>query len=486
MDKQTLGRLFADGFNHIPVYRQTQFLHAADALSIFAKLAYQKPYCYLLQSSHDGGRRWGRYSVIGLCAQRVIKVFDHDIELWQAGRLISREHVNNPLDWIEEFKNNYRVPKLPDLPDFSGGLVGYFGYESVRYIERRLREKPAKPGLDVADILLMVSSDVLVFDNQNRVLFLITHISHTDEYEAAQIKLKTLQEQLDSTDLLPDLQIQYGSEAADFTSDMGQAGYERAVNVIKDYICQGDLMQVVPSHHISGQFTDEPLAFYRSLTALNPSPYMYYMHLDDMTVVGSSPEILTRIEGRKATVRPLAGTRRRGANQAEDRYLEQELLADEKEIAEHLMLIDLGRNDLGRVAKTGSVKVTKKMQIERYSHVMHIVSNVECELKDNASAIDVFKATFPAGTLSGAPKIRAMEIIDELEERKRNLYAGTLGYISWHDNMDLAIIIRTAVIKNKVMHIQAGGGIVHDSVPDKEWQETLHKAGAVIKAAAKS
>jgi anthranilate synthase component 1 len=258
----------------------------------------------------------------------------------------------------------------------------------------------------------------------------------------------------------------------------------KTVEDIQRYIIAGDVMQVVPSQRLSCPFKAEPIDLYRKLRILNPSPYMYFLNLDDVTIVGSSPEILTRVDNNNiATIRPIAGTRSRGKTTEEDQKLEQDLLSDEKEVAEHLMLIDLGRNDLGRIAKTGTVNLTDKMFVERYSHVMHIVSNVECELKKGMSSIDVLKATFPAGTLSGAPKVRAMEIIDEVESLKRNIYSGAIGNLSWHGGMDLAIAIRTAVIKDEILYVQAGAGIVYDSVPELEWQETMDKAQALIKAA---
>ena len=370
------------------------------------------------------------------------------------------------------------------MPEFNGGLVGYFGYEIIRYIEPRLKNINKTDELEVADILLMLSNDIIVFDNLQNKAFVITHVNpENTSYEDA---LSRLDEIISSIDT-PIPKLKYTSDnitSSDFVSSFGEENFKSAVRHIQKYIVAGDVMQVVPSQRLSCEFKAPPIELYRQLRRLNPSPYMYYLNLDDVFVVGSSPEILTRVDSNnRATVRPIAGTRYRGKTEAEDIALEKDLLADEKEIAEHLMLIDLGRNDLGRIAKTGSVDLTDKMFIERYSHVMHIVSNVECELKEGMSAIDVLKATFPAGTLSGAPKVRAMEIIDELEPLKRNIYSGAIGYLSWHGCMDMAIAIRTAVIKDETLYVQAGAGIVHDSIEQSEWDETMHKAQALIKAA---
>ncbi|SFV59339.1 Anthranilate synthase, aminase component [hydrothermal vent metagenome] len=480
MNQEEFNDYKQQGFNHIPVFRQIE-AYNKNVLATYYTIA-NTAYSYLFESSHDSDTKWGRYSIIGLKSQKIIKIFDNNIKIYYEDKCIeSLSDIKNPLDWIESYKKQYIVPKIKELPDFYGGFVGYFGYEVVRYIEPKLAKKPQKEGLDIPDILLMLSNDLVVFDNKNQQIFLITHIDPNNESLAeAHVKLDIIEKAINSKlKVLPKLKKR---DNLSFISQFGEQKYKKAVKDIQEYIIKGDVMQVVPSQRLSNTFTDEPLALYKSLTTLNPSPYMYFLHLNDMFIVGSSPEILTRVENNKATVRPLAGTRNRGKTKAEDLALEKDLLADEKEIAEHLMLIDLGRNDLGRVAKIGSVKVSDKMNIERYSHVMHIVSNVECTLKDNISALDVFKATFPAGTLSGAPKVRAMEIIDEVETIKRNIYSGAIGYISWHDNMDLAIAIRTAVIKDKQLFVQAGAGIVYDSIPELEWQETMHKAQAVIGA----
>jgi anthranilate synthase component 1 len=397
---------------------------------------------------------------------------------------VEKYEVEDPLEWIENYQNQFNVPKLDDLPDFNGGLVGYFGYEIIRYIEPRFASIDKRDELNVADILLMVSNDLLVVDNLFSKVHIITHINPDEStYEDALSKLNLIEGNIKkSFQHVPSPQA--GIQTDDFVSSFGKNNFMKTVEDIQRYIISGDVMQVVPSQRLSCPFKAKPIDLYRQLRILNPSPYMYFLNLDDVTIVGSSPEILTRVDNNNiATVRPLAGTRPRGKTAEEDQQLEEDLLSDDKEIAEHLMLIDLGRNDLGRIAKTGSVTLTDKMFIERYSHVMHIVSNVVCELKEGMSSIDVLRATFPAGTLSGAPKVRAMEIIDEVESLKRNIYSGAIGNLSWHGGMDLAIAIRTAVIKDEVLYVQAGAGIVYDSVPELEWQETMDKAQALIKAA---
>ncbi len=481
MNKASFDQHVADGYNHIPVYKAVA-IDTDTALGLYLKLA-NNPYSYLFESV-QGGEKWGRYSMIGLHAQTVIKVFDHEVRIEQEGKLLESTEVEDPLAWVEQYLDQYKVPELDALPDFNGGLVGYFGYEIIRYIEPRLSNIDKPDELGVADILLMVSNDLVVFDNLLNQAFVITHIDPSKQsYEDALSRLDEITKQIDQPLESSSYQSDQISEH-DFTSSFGEENYKNTVKKIQEYIVAGDVMQVVPSQRLSCKFSAPPVELYRQLRRLNPSPYMYYLNLEDVAIVGSSPEILTRVDGdRRATVRPIAGTRSRGATEKEDLALEKDLLADEKEIAEHLMLIDLGRNDLGRIAKTGTVELTDKMFVERYSHVMHIVSNVECELQDSMSAIDVLKATFPAGTLSGAPKVRAMEIINEVEPLKRNIYSGAIGYLSWHGCMDMAIAIRTAVIKDETLYVQAGAGIVYDSVPQSEWDETMHKARALIKAA---
>jgi anthranilate synthase component I len=471
------------GYNRVPVWREV-LADLDTPLSAYLKLA-NRPYAYLFESVH-GGEQWGRYSIIGLPSKTLIRVTGSVIELESEGVIEQRLEVEDPLEWIRSFAEGFKVPHIEGLPRFTGGLVGYFGYETIHYIEPRLKSNKPDP-LNVPDILLMVSEDVLVFDNLKGRLMVITHAdpSRNGDFDEAQRRLdglvKTLREHR-----LPEMQAVEGREVAEseFVSGFTQAGFEKAVSRVKDYIVDGDVMQVVLSQRMSIPFKPPALDLYRALRSLNPSPYMFHLDLGDFQIVGSSPEILVRLEDNTVTVRPIAGTRKRGLTPEEDLALEEDLLADPKEVAEHLMLIDLGRNDAGRVAETGTVKVTDKMIIERYSHVMHIVSNVNGQLLPNKDAFDVLRATFPAGTVSGAPKIRAMEIIDELEPVKRGVYSGAIGYIGWSGNLDTAIAIRTAVIKDETLHIQAGAGVVYDSIPRNEWEETLNKGRAVFRAVA--
>jgi anthranilate synthase component 1 len=396
--------------------------------------------------------------------------------------LISEKKAADPLVYVNDYLARFKAAQVPGLPRFCGGLVGYFGYDTVRYIEKRLAAARKKDELGTPDILLLVSEEIAIVDNLSGKLTLVVYAEpgKPGAYRAAQARLKELLAKLREPVAIPP-DARGPSEPA--VSGFGEAAYYKAVERAKHYIHEGDVMQVVPSQRMTKPFHATPLALYRSLRTINPSPYMYYFDFDAFHVVGASPEILARVEGDTVTVRPIAGTRRRGATPAEDAALEKELLADAKERAEHIMLVDLGRNDAGRVAETGSVKVTEQMVVERYSHVMHIVSNVEGKLKPGLNAIDVLRATFPAGTVSGAPKVRAMEIIDELEPVKRGVYAGAVGYLGFHGNMDVAIALRTAVIKDGKLHVQAGGGIVADSEPAAEWQETQSKARALLRAA---
>jgi anthranilate synthase component 1 len=472
------------GFNRLPLMREV-LADLDTPLSVYLKLA-RGPYSYLFESV-QGGEKWGRYSIIGLPARTVLRVSGHDATVVQSGTTIERATVSDPLDFVRTFKARYRVPQIPGLPRFSGGLVGYFGYETIRYIEPRLGEMKKPDAVGAPDILLMVSDEVIVFDNLAGKMYLITHIdpSAPDAYEQGQERLDELVAGLGD---MPPRHLSHVPTRAireeDFVSAFPQKNHEQAVEKAREYIRAGDIMQVVLSQRLSIPFEAAPLDLYRALRTLNPSPYMYFMDLDGFHIVGSSPEILVRLDEGEVTVRPIAGTRKRGKDAAEDLAMEQELLADPKERAEHIMLVDLGRNDAGRVAKTGTVKVTDRMVVERYSHVMHIVSNVTGRLHDGLDAIDVLRATFPAGTVSGAPKVRAMEIINELEPTRRGVYAGAVGYLSWSGNMDTAIAIRTAVIKDGTLYIQAGGGIVADSVPRLEWKETMNKARAIFRAVA--
>ena len=452
----------------------------------YLKLA-AAPYSFLLESM-VGGERWGRYSFIGLPSREVLRVRGTKISLSRDGAVIETAQADDPTGWIRDYAARRKVRPEPSLPRFSGGLVGYFGYDCVRYFEPRLAAtQPADP-LGTPDILLMLADELVVFDNQRATLTIVTHARADDAADQARARrrLDEIEAQLNARIEVSRTPLSAQPDDLAFTSSFGEAPFKRAVEHIQDYIAAGDCMQVVPSQRLSAPFTAEPIALYRAIRQLNPSPYLYCMNLGDHHVVGSSPEILVRVEDGDVTVRPIAGTRKRGATQAEDQRLEAELLADDKERAEHLMLIDLGRNDVGRVSTTGSVRVTEKMSIERYSHVMHIVSNVTGKLRDGLDALHALAATFPAGTLSGAPKVRAMEIIDEVEPVKRGIYGGAVGYLGWDGNMDTAIAIRTAVIKDGQVHVQAGAGVVADSMPQSEWDETMSKARAMMKAAAQA
>lgn len=485
------------GYNRIPLHREI----AADLetpLSVYLKLANQ-PYSFLLESV-QGGERWGRYSIIGLPCNERIEVRAQQFAHMRDEVVLRDEAVADPLAEIERFMAANRVPDIASLPPTSGGLFGYFGHDTVRFIEPRLRAKNTADGFapnpdlfNNADILLLVADELVVFDNLRGTLTVLVYAQvvtgnsdeHTADFARAEQRLDSICERLASaTAKAPAVSEQPAVTEQDFVSQFPQADFEQAVATVKDYIREGDIMQVVPSQRLQAPFAEHPLNLYRALRRLNPSPYMFYFDLGDVHVVGSSPEILVKLEDQKITLRPIAGTRPRGRNEAEDLAYEEELLADPKEVAEHLMLIDLGRNDVGRVAEIGQVQLTEKMVIERYSHVMHIVSNVEGQLQDGLTAMDALRATFPAGTLSGAPKIRALEIIDELEPVKRGIYGGAVGYIGWNGNMDTAIAIRTAVIKDGILNIQAGAGLVADSVPTAEWEETMNKARGMMRAAA--
>ena len=458
-------------------------------LSVYLKLA-DAPYSYLLESA-EGGEKWGRYSIIGLPCRTVVRVRGHRVAVETDGVIVEEVEPDDPLEFIEAYRRRFGIPDEAldagdDLPRFTGGLVGYFGYDTVRFIEPRLADSTPPDPLGTPDILLMVSNDVIVFDNVRGRMQLISLVDpeRPGAREEARERLARLAARLGGpVPELPRTHANRPPDEADFVSGFGREGFMAAVDRIREYTRAGDVMQVVLAQRMSVPFGAAPIDLYRALRSLNPSPYMYYMHLDDFHVVGSSPEILARVENGRIVNRPLAGTRRRGHTEEEDLAMERELLNDPKEIAEHLMLIDLGRNDVGRVAETGSVKVTEQFVIERYSHVMHISSNVEGKLRPDGTAMDVLRATLPVGTLSGAPKIRAMEIIDELEPVKRGVYGGAVGYLSWNGNMDMAIAIRTAVIQDGVLYIEAGGGVVADSVPRLEWKESMNKGRAIFRAA---
>ncbi|MBV1919172.1 MAG: anthranilate synthase component I [Pseudomonadales bacterium] len=483
MSPEKFELLAAQGYNRIPVMREV-LADLETPLSTYLKLA-DGPHSYLFESVH-GGEKWGRYSIIGLPCQRTMKVFDRRVVIEDNGVQVEEHQVEDPLEFVEQFQARYRVPELPGLPRFNGGLVGYFGYDIVRYIESRLN-KPANPDpIGTPDIMLMVSDEIVVFDNLQASLFVIVHANPEESgaYQHAQNRLDDIVGDLKKPLTPPETLAHDPIVESDFESGFKQAAFEQAVDDLKEFVLAGDVMQVVISQRLTVPFDLPPLQLYRALRCLNPSPYMYFMNMGDFHIVGSSPEILARVEEGIVTVRPIAGTRRRGKNMDDDIAMEKELLADPKEIAEHLMLIDLGRNDVGRIADIGTVDLTDKMVVERYSHVMHIVSNVEGRLLEGKGPIDVLRATFPAGTLSGAPKIRAMEIINDIEPVKRGVYGGAIGYLSWHGDMDTAIAIRTAVIKDNQLYIQAGAGVVADSIPKLEWKETNNKARAIFSAAA--
>ena len=452
-------------------------------LSVFKKLG-NKPFSYLFESV-EGGEKWARYSLIGLPSSTVIKVYKNEIQIYEDGQIVEEVTSQDPLKFLEEYQENINVKLNDELPAFTGGLVGYLGYDCIRYIEPKLSSSNLPDPLGTPDALFMLSEEVAVFDNLNNKLHLIVLSKSESEKDitGAEERLRDLSDKLNHP-LIPENSEEITDPATekDFISGFGEKEFKQSVEKIKEYIKAGDVMQVVCSQRMSVPFTSDPVELYRSIRHLNPSPYLYYLNLDEFHIVGSSPEILARLEDGEVTVRPIAGTRRRGRNEQDDIAMEEEMVNDPKEIAEHLMLIDLGRNDVGRIAEAGTVEVTQKFGVERYSHVMHMVSNVRAKLRKGLKAMDVFRATFPAGTLSGAPKIRAMEIIDEFEPVKRGIYGGAVGYFSWQGNMDMAIAIRTAIIKDEVLYIQAGGGFVADSDPELEWKESLNKGRAIFKA----
>lgn len=467
------------GYNRIPLV-QTLLADLDTPLAVYAKLA-QGPYTFLLESV-QGGERFGRYSFVGLPATTRLRITGHTVCIEQAGQATETLQVSDPLAFVAAYRERFKVAPLQGLPRFCGGLAGYFGYDIVRYIEPRLAQGWKDNDTGIPDILLLLTTELVVIDNLSGQLHLIVYAEsqQPQAFAQARARLEQLHQQLRQPAVLPPLSVHPLTPAQ---SDQTPQEHQRSVARAKAYIAQGDIMQVVLSRRIRQPFAAPPLTLYRALRRLNPSPYMFYYDFGDFQVVGASPEILVRLEEDRVTVRPIAGTRPRGSTPEQDQTLAQELLSDPKEIAEHVMLIDLGRNDVGRIAQTGSVEVTERMIIERYSHVMHIVSNVEGRLKPGMNAMDVLRATFPAGTLSGAPKVRAMEIIDELEPTRRGVYGGAVGYLGFDGNMDMAIAIRTAVIRDHTLYVQTGGGIVADSVPESEWQETVNKSRAVLRAA---
>jgi anthranilate synthase component I len=481
--------LALQGFNRIPLIAEA-FADLETPLSLYLKLAHARgggKHSFLLESV-VGGERFGRYSFIGLPARTLLRAsgFGADAltEIVSDGEVIETAR-GNPLDFIEQYQRRFKVALRPGLPRFCGGLAGYFGYDTVRYIEKKLQQSCPPDTLGCPDILLLQCEELAVIDNLSGKLYLIVYADpgQTEAYANGKKRLRELREQLKYSVSAPIIK---QSQTFQAERDFAKTDYLRAVERAKELIGAGDFMQVQVGQRIKKRYTESPLSLYRALRSLNPSPYMYYYHFGDFHVVGASPEILVRqeqtSEGQKITIRPLAGTRPRGATPEQDKQVEQELIADPKERAEHVMLIDLARNDIGRIAKTGTVKVTDAFAIERYSHVMHIVSNVEGILPDGMTSIDVLKATFPAGTLTGAPKVHAMELIDQLEPTKRGLYGGACGYLSYAGDMDVAIAIRTGIIKDQTLYVQAAAGVVADSVPEMEWRETEAKARALLRA----
>ncbi|MHB1617338.1 MAG: anthranilate synthase component I [Metallibacterium sp.] len=478
--------LAAQGHTRIPVVREV-FSDLDTPLSVYLKLA-DGPHTFLFESV-EGGESWGRYSIIGLPARRVYTLREGVLETSELGEVIARDTPADPLAAIEQLRASFKVPRLPGLPAFTGGLVGYFGFECIGYIEPRLLRADKPDLLGTPDALLMLADEVAVFDNLRGRLFLIVHAdpAQPQAWRRAVRRLDELAFRLRRAgSAYPETLRAKPLAEADFKSSFSRAEYEALVERAKEYIRAGDIFQVVPSQRLSVPFDGRPVDVYRALRALNPSPYMYFIDLGATQIVGSSPEILVRVQDGKVVLRPIAGTRRRGATADEDQALAEELLADPKERAEHLMLIDLGRNDVGRVSIAGSVRVSESFVIERYSHVMHIVSQVEGTLAPGLGYMDALKASFPAGTVSGAPKIRALEIIQELEPHRRNVYAGAVGWIGWWGDGDTAIAIRTAVIQDGQLHVQAGGGVVYDSDPAAEWEETMNKGRALFRAVAQA
>jgi len=482
--EQEFHALAAQGHNRIPLVAQA-LADLDTPLSLYLKLTQGQPNSFLLESV-VGGERFGRYSFVGLPAHTLIRATGRQVEVVTDGQVVETFN-GNPLDFIAQYQQRFNAAVPKGLPRFCGGLAGYFGYDTVRHIEHKLAGVQKSGGIGTPDILLLQCEELAVIDNLADRLFLIVYAdpAQPEAYARAAARIAQLQAQLNQSVAAPAI---VPGESFPVERHFAKADFESAVLKCKEYIAAGDCMQVVIGQRLQKRFTASPLSLYRALRSLNPSPYMYYYDLGDHQVVGSSPEILVRQEhnadgGETVTIRPIAGTRPRGTTPEQDIANEKELMADPKERAEHVMLIDLARNDIGRIAKTGTVKVTEAFGIERYSHVMHIVSNVEGQLKDGMTGLDVLRASFPAGTLSGAPKIRAMEIIDELEPVQRGVYGGAVGYLSFAGDMDVAIAIRTGVIKDQTLYVQAGAGVVADSVPELEWKETEAKARAVVRAA---
>ena len=481
--------LSAQGYNRIPLMVEA-FADLETPLSLYLKLAFTKDggkHSFLLESV-VGGERFGRYSFIGLPARTLLRANGFGeaalTEVVTDGVVVETNH-GNPLDFIASYQQRFKVALRPGMPRFCGGLAGYFGYDTVRHIEKKLQHSCPPDSMGCPDILLLQTEELAVIDNLSGKLYLMVYADPAapEAYTRAKKRLRDLKDMLKYSVSAP---VVKATQSHPPEREFAKADYLEAVERAKRLIEAGDFMQVQVGQRIKKRFTESPLSLYRALRSLNPSPYMYYYNMGDFHVVGASPEILVRQEttpeGNKVTIRPLAGTRPRAATPEADLATEQELINDPKERAEHVMLIDLARNDIGRIAKTGTVKVTEAFAVERYSHVMHIVSNVEGVLKDGMSSMDVLRATFPAGTLTGAPKVHAMELIDQLEPVKRGIYGGACGYLSFAGDMDVAIAIRTGIIKDETLYVQAAAGVVADSVPEMEWRETEHKARALLRA----
>ena len=478
MDFTDFSNKVDDGFTLIPLIKELDKIDN-DAIDLYTEHFDNKKSFFF--ESLEGDKNWSRYTIIGCPSGDYIEIYGKKIRKFNNFSIEEELNHENPVTWLEEYFSSYKVFVAENLPSFCGGFVGHFSFESVCFFEESVLRKRQSNDINAPDISLIICKEFIVFDKVNNKIFIVVFSENSKSaYQASQDKIKYYETLINNElikkepqKLSKDMTIKY-----DFQKDE----FLKAVKDIKKYINSGDVMQVVLSQRMTITFQENPIDFYRELRKINPSPYMYYLNMGDYTVVGSSPEILARLENDKVTVRPIAGTRPRGDNPTSDKNYEVDLINDKKELAEHLMLIDLGRNDIGRICETGTVDLTDQMIIEKYSHVMHIVSNVEGKIKPELSMFDVLRATFPAGTVSGAPKIRALQIIFELENINRGIYAGAIGYFGWNGNMDTAIAIRTCVIKSNKLYIQCGAGIVHDSVPENEWDETINKGKAIIRA----
>ena len=478
MDFSDFSNKVDDGFTLIPLIKELDEIDN-DAIDLYAEHFDNKKSFFF--ESLEGDKNWSRYTIIGCPSGDYIEIFGNKIKKFSNFALDNELNHENPIAWLEDYFSSYKVFIARNLPSFCGGFVGHFSFESVCFFEESVARKEQSNDINAPDISLILCKEFIVFDKVNNKVYIVVFSDNSKSaYMISQKKIKhyeaLIKKQLTKKEPLK------SSKTLTIKNDFQKDDFIEAVKDIKKYITSGDVMQVVLSQRMTIDFEEKPIDFYRELRKINPSPYMYYLNMGDYTVVGSSPEILARLENDKVTVRPIAGTRPRGNSQTLDKDYEIDLINDKKELAEHLMLIDLGRNDIGRICETGTVELTDQMIIEKYSHVMHIVSNVEGKIKPSLSMFDVLKATFPAGTVSGAPKIRALQIIFELENINRGIYAGAIGYLGWNGNMDTAIAIRTCVIKSNKLYIQCGAGIVYDSIPENEWDETINKGKAIIRA----